>query len=113
MNVVVFFLGRATGAISATVEVVPDMGPLGWVPVTLLSAVPPFVAAGLLFGLARFLARPLPAFYALAAIVFVVFGIGPFNMVGASAAQVTVMMLMHVVVAVPVLLWLPRALRSG
>lgn len=113
VNLILFFVGRTTGAISGTIEVVPGMGPLEWGPVVMLSVLPPLGAAVLLFALARFLARPLPAFFALAAVVYVAFAIGPFNVVGASAAQFVLMQLMHVVVAVPVLLWLPRALRSA
>ncbi len=113
VNLTLFAIGRATGALSPTVEVVAGMGPLEWSSVALLSLVPPFVAALILFALARFLARPLPAFYGMSAVVFVLFAFGPLNMEGASAAQVWLMELMHVVVAVPVLWLLARAARSG
>ena len=113
VNLTLFAIGRATGAISTTVEVMPGMGPLEWLSVALLSLVPPFVAALVLFALARVLARPLPAFYAVSAVVFVLFAFGPLNMEGASAAQVWAMQFMHVVVAAPVLWALTRAARPA
>ena len=112
INLVLFAIGRATGAISPTVEVVPGMGPLEWTNVALLSVGPPFVAALILFALARFLARPLAVFYGVSVVVFVLFLFGPLNMAGASAAQVWLMELMHVVVAVPVVGLLARAART-
>lgn len=113
VNLSLFAIGRATGAISTAVEVMPGMGPLEWSNVALLSFLPPFVAALLLFVLARFVPRPLPAFYTVAVVVFVLFGAGPLAMEGASAAQVWLMMLMHAVVAVPVVWALTRATRAA
>jgi len=57
LNLLLFLLGSAAGIIDPSVEVRPGMGPLEWLTATLLSLLPPFVAASVLALLPRAL-RP-------------------------------------------------------
>lgn len=110
VNGSIYFVGRATGWIVANVPVFGDVT-LGYPNVVFLTIAPPFVAAGMLTLLARWLRRPWPAFMAIAAAVFIAMIPGPFGLEGAPASMVWLLQLMHVVVAVAVVVLLRRSVR--
>jgi purine-cytosine permease-like protein len=108
-NVAIYLIANAAGAIDATV-VNPMGDPIGLAAVLSLTIGAAIVAAILFALLVRFAPRPGTIFLAVAALVFALFLMGPFNL-GAPVAMVLVLELMHLVVALPLVLLLLRTLR--
>lgn len=112
VNVVVFLLARAAGAMPA--DVLNPMGqPVGLGSTLLLTLLPPLAAAGLLGLLARLTRRAVPIFLVVAALVFAVMAMSPIGLPGAPAGMIAALELMHLVVAVPAVLLPILALRGA
>lgn len=110
-NAIIFLV--ATGALGLAVEV--QMGgpqspvtPLTVVPVILMSAIPAALAAGLLWLLARFVARPFFVFQIVAAVLALLSLGGPLSLQVGPASK-AVLGLMHIVAAVAIVGALRRA----
>ena len=103
INVVLFYIGTATGAIPADL-IIPNAGqPLTVIPVIIASFVPA-IAAGLLLALLnRFTKRPLRIFNIIAVILLVFSFSSPFSIPGVPVGMIVILNLMHVVVAGAVL----------
>lgn len=86
--------------------------PLGAVPVILMSALPALVAAGLLWLLNRFVARPFALFQAIAAVVALLSLGGPLTLQVGVASKI-VLSLMHIVAATAIVLVLRQRARVG
>ena len=84
--------------------------PLGAAPVILMSALPALVAAGLLWLLNRFVARPFMVFQAIAAVVALLSLGGPLTLQVGLASKI-VLSLMHLVAATAIVLVLRQRAR--
>ncbi len=100
INAVVYFIARAILGGPLLVVETPVSDNVGLVPILLFSIVPALVAGAVYWGLDKFLANPNPAFLTIAAIVFVLFLLGPIR---AALSPITgwALEIMHGVVAVP------------
>lgn len=109
-NVVVYVVGRAVVGYDPAFIVLSDVSPT-----ILFTVVPAVVAAPIYAALLRFVANPARVFTILAAVVFVVTVIPDFTYIpsvpGASAGQVAVLVLMHLVAAVVIVRMLTTLAR--
>jgi hypothetical protein len=99
VNVVIFFLASAAGAIPQTVLVPGVNQPVTVVPVILQSFVPAIPAGVLLALLNRFTRRPIRIFRIVAAILLVISFANPFTIPGAPLEMILVLNFMHIVAA--------------
>lgn len=99
INLVVYFIVSAAGAIPQTV-LIPGMNmPVTAVPVVLNSFVPAILAGVLLALLNRFTRRPVRIFRIVAAVLLVLSFANPLTIPGAPLAMVLALDFMHIVAA--------------
>ena len=101
-NVILFFVGKAAGALPEDVIIPNANAPLTVGPV-IFGTILPAIVATLLFGLlARFTKRPVPIFMVIAIILLVLSFYTPFSIPNAPTGMVVILELMHVVAAVAI-----------
>ena len=99
VNVLLFQIGLATGAIPGDL-IIPNAGePLSAVPVIIASLLPSLVGGIVLVILNRFAKNPLRIFNIVAAVIVLLSFFSPFSIPNVPIGMVVILELMHVVVA--------------
>ena len=111
VNAALYYAAQAGGLWDLSVQS-PAGGPITVAPVAVFSLLPAVVGALLAWVLARFVPAGLAVFQGVALVVFVAFLFPPFQL-GAPTGMVWTLQLMHVVVAVPTVVGVLRAVRRA
>lgn len=111
VNVALYYAAQAGGFWDLSIQS-PAGGPITVAPVAVFSLLPAVVGALLAWVLVRFVPRGLAVFQIVALAVFTVFLFPPFQL-GAPTGMVWTLQLMHVVVAVPTVIGVLRAVRGA
>lgn len=109
LNLVLYYVGAALagGELLAVLPGSTGPAPMPLIAVVLFSLVPGVVAGAAYWGLHRATKRPTAWLLAIAALAFLAFFPGPFNV--ASGTTLVILELMHVTTAAPILWFLLRA----
>ena len=111
VNVALYYVAVAGGFWDFSIQS-PAGGPITVAPVAIFSLAPAIVGALLAWVLVRFVPAGLAVFQVVALVVFVAFLFPPFQL-GAPTGMVWTLQLMHVVVAVPTVVGVLRAVRGA
>lgn len=109
LNLVLYYVGAALagGELLAVLPGATEAAPMPLMAVALFSLVPGVVAGAAFWGLHRITKRPTAWLLAIAALAFLAFFPGPFNV--ATGTTVVILELMHVTTAAPILWFVLRA----
>ena len=112
INAILFTVFHRAGILTDDIFVQPNQ-PLTIVPIIMSSIVPPLIAAILFFLLEKYTSNGFKIFSIVSTILFVIFLVNPFTGIkGVTIGYALVLELMHLVVFLPLMFFLRKAVKS-